>query len=112
MFFVTLCFRKQYLRSKSKIDLRSKFKDIPTQSHGLFEKTFLNVLECHAIEKKKSIQANHKPYVTKAMRNAIMKRSELATKFRAEPTDFNKKAFKKQKNFCKRLYKKEREKYY
>ena len=46
------------------------------------------------------------------MRTAIMKRSELATKFRAEPTDFNKKAFKKQRNFFDRLYKKERKKYY
>ena len=46
------------------------------------------------------------------MRKAIMKRSELATKFRNRPTDDNKKAFKKQKNFCNRLYKKERRKYY
>ena len=41
-----------------------------------------------------------------------MKRSKLATKFRAEPTDFNKKAFEKQKIFCNRLYKRERKKYY
>ena len=46
------------------------------------------------------------------MKTAIMKRSELATKCGAEPTDFSKKAFKKQKNFCNRLYKKERKKYY
>ena len=74
----------------------------------MFEKTFLDVLDDHAPEKKKSIRANHKPYVTKVMRTAIMKRSELATRFRAEPTDFNKKAFKKQRNFCNRLYEKER----
>ena len=30
-----------------------------------------------------------------------MKRSELATKFRAEPNDLNKKVIKKQRNFCK-----------
>ena len=29
----------------------------------------------------------------------INKRSELSTKFRAGPTDFDKKAFKKQRNF-------------
>ena len=44
----------------------------------------------------------------KAMRTAIMKRSELITKLKAEPTDLNKKAFKKQKKFCNSLYKKER----
>ena len=46
------------------------------------------------------------------MRKAIMKRSELATKYRTRPTEENKKAFKKQRNFCNRLYKKERQKYY
>ena len=46
------------------------------------------------------------------MRKAIMKRSELATKYRTRPTEEYKKAFKKQKNFCNRLYKKERKKYY
>ena len=46
------------------------------------------------------------------MRKAIMKRSKLAIKFSNRPTDDNKKAFRKQKNFCNRLYKKERRKYY
>ena len=41
-----------------------------------------------------------------------MKRSELATKYRAQPTEENQKAFKKQRNFCNRLYKKERRKFY
>ena len=36
----------------------------------------------------------------------------MQQKFRTELTDFNKKAFEKQKNFGNRLYKKEREKYY
>ena len=56
--------------------------------------------------------ANGKPYVIKAIREAIMKRSELATKYRARPNEENQKAFKKQRNFCNRLYKKERKKYY
>ena len=33
------------------------------------------------------------------MRKAIMKRSELATKYRTRPTEENKQAFKKQKTF-------------
>ena len=41
------------------------------------------------------------------MRKAIMKRSELATKYCTRPAEENKKAFEKQ-----RLYKKERQKYY
>ena len=41
-----------------------------------------------------------------------MKRSELATKYRSKPTVENQRAFKKQRNFCNRLYKKERKRYY
>ena len=56
--------------------------------------------------KKKILRANEKPYVTKAMRKAIMKRSELATKYRRNPTEDNLRAWKKHKNFCSNLYKK------
>ena len=77
-----------------------------------FEDIFEKVLNRHALEKKKVLRANGKPFVTKAIRKAIMKRSELATKYRARPNEENQKAFKKQRNFCNRLYKKERKKYY
>ena len=40
--------------------------------------------------------------MTKALRKAIMRRSELESKAR----------FKKQKKFCSKLYKKERKKFY
>ena len=46
------------------------------------------------------------------MRKAIMKRSELVTKYRKNPTDENLKAWKKQKNYCSNLYKRERKNYY
>ena len=46
------------------------------------------------------------------MRTAIMKRSELATKFRVEPTDFDRKVFKKQRKFCNSLLKKRKKKPY
>ena len=41
-----------------------------------------------------------------------MKRSELATKYRRNPTEDNLRAWKKHKNFCSNLYKKERKTYY
>ena len=72
-----------------------------------FEDIFEKVLNRHALEKKKVLRANGKPYVTKAIRKAIMKRSELATKYRARPNEENQKAYKKQRNFCNRQYKKE-----
>ena len=42
-----------------------------------FEQIFLEILNIHAPIKKKLLRANHVPYMTKALRKAIMKRSEL-----------------------------------
>ena len=42
-----------------------------------FEKMFLEILNIQAPIKKKLMRANHVPYMTKALRRAIMKRSEL-----------------------------------
>ena len=80
--------------------------------YGVYERIFLSVLDEHAPLKKKTIRANHAPYLTKPLRKAIMKRSELKTKYYKYPSDSNLKNFKKQRNFCSRLYKKERKKYY
>ena len=103
---------KNLNREDFRNELRSNLDKMQPKTYGTFENTFFKVLDKHAPEKTKFVRANHKPYVTKAMRVAIMKRSELATKFRKEPTETNKKAFRKQRNFCNRLYKRERKKYY
>ena len=62
--------------------------------------------------KSKKQRANHKSYMTKALRKAIMKRSELATKYHKTKSieDYNN--YKKQRNFCSKLYKKERKRFY
>ena len=48
------------------------------------------------------------PYMTKALRKAIMERSELENKHVKNKTNENLKSYKKQRNFCSKLYKKER----
>ena len=77
-----------------------------------FEITFLRVLEEHAPMKKKVLRANDKPYMTKALRKAIMRRSTLKSKYLKNKSNDNHKAFKKQKNYTKRLAKRERVKYF
>ena len=42
----------------------------------------------------------------------MMNRSQLETKYRKQPTDINSERYRRQKNFCSKLYKKERKKYY
>ena len=77
-----------------------------------FDKTFIETLNKHAPLKKKLVRANQPPYMTKALRKAIMRRYELETKYFKLKTNDTLKTYKKQKNYCSRLYKKERKKFF
>ena len=61
--------------------------------------------------KMKSVRANQAPYMTKALRKAIMIRSSLKNILHKNFTPNNSMAYKKQRNYCSRLYKKERKKF-
>ena len=77
-----------------------------------FQTIYLKVLDIHAPMKMKSVRANQVPYMTKPLRKAIMIRSSLKNKLYKNLTPNNSMAYKKQRNYCSRLYKKEREKYF
>ena len=70
------------------------------------------MLNKHALLRKKFLRANHAPYITKTLRKAIMRRSQLETKYLKTKTRTDLKLYKKHKNFCSKLYKSERRKYY
>ena len=77
-----------------------------------FQEIFLMVLDRHAPMKKKFVRANQVPYMTKSLRKAIMNRSRLENKYYKTFSIEDKGNYKRQKNYCIRLYKKERKKYY
>ena len=58
--------------------------------------------------KKKIVRANEVPYMTKIQRKAIANRSRLENRYFKLKTDVSKKAYRKQSNYCSRLYKKEK----
>ena len=98
---------------------RTKFKNNLNEnlSKGIsnyesFETTFIEVLNKHAPLRKKLLRANHAPYITKTLRKMIMCRSQLETKYLKTKTQTNLKPYKKHKNFCSKLYKRERRKCY
>ena len=93
---------KQFDMNKFKNDVREKLQSV--NNYETFESEFLNVLNINAPLKKKVIRANHVPYMTKSLRKAIMKRSQLESKYLRNSTVENMKIYKKQKNFCSRLY--------
>lgn len=61
-------------------------------------------LNRYAAMKKKFFRANGVPYMPKALRKAIIKRSGLKSKYNKNRRQSNIN-FKKQKNFCSKLYK-------
>ena len=68
-------------------------------------------MDKHAPVKKKVVRANDKPFMTKALRRAIMVRSSLRNKFLKYKTPDLDRAFKKQKNYTNKLLKKEKKRY-
>ena len=105
---------KKFDKEKFREDLKNEL-NLETENstkYQLFEKTFLEVLERHAPLKRKNLRANEVPYMTKALRKAIATRSRLENRFHRLKTSDSMKAFRKQRNYCSRLYKKERKRFY
>ena len=57
----------------------------------------------HAPTQTKVIKGNQAPYIIKAYRKAVMRRSELKTKYLKNSTLQNLNKFRKQKDFCSKL---------
>ena len=93
-------------------DLQYALEKHIISSYKDFENIFLAILEKHAPTKKKKIRANQAPYMTKALKKAMIKRSELETKYHKYKNSDALKAFKRQKNYVSRLYKKERKRFF
>ena len=86
--------------------MKNAFAHEKKESCIKFGEVFMTVLNRHAPLKKKILRANHSSYMSKTLRKAIMRRSYLDKKYLQ--TDESLTDYKKQKNYCGRLYKKEK----
>ena len=78
-------------------ELRGRLSTELVDNYSSLENVFIDVLNRHALIKNKVIRTNHARYVTKALRKAIMKRSQLEKiYFKKRTKEFFKK-YKKQK---------------
>ena len=75
-----------------------------------FETVFTTVLNRHTPLKKKILRANDSSCMSKMLRKAIMRTYYLEQNY-LRKTDHYLRAYTKQKNYCSRLYKKERKKF-
>ena len=105
---------KHFDQNKFRDELGQKLLLLCNSDKGYdqFEIVILNILNKHAPLKKKVVRANEVPYMTKALRKAIANRSRLENRYYREKTDVSRIAYKKQKNYCSRLYKRERKRFY
>ena len=87
----------KFIENDLQRDLSKKMERKEIHKYDPFEHAFLDAINTHAPHKKKVVRENQKPYVTKKLRKAIMKRSFLENKFYRFPTAENCGAFKKQK---------------
>ena len=94
-----------------KTDLKTAFSS-GCSTYQEFENLFLSTLNLHAPFKKKFIRSNHAPYMTKSLRKAIMRRSQLLTKYHKSKDKSDHAIYKKQRNFVSKMYKKEKKSFY
>ena len=83
-----------------RLELREALNNIDSLEYENFEEKFLSLLNLHAPMKQKVVHANHKPYITKALRKAVMKRSELETKYYKSKTELDYRKFKNNETFA------------
>ena len=86
--------------------------DIDNISYGEFMKCVTEVLDRCAPKKQKYIRANHSPFVTKELRKAIMKRSNLRNTYLNVKSEESWIAYKKQRNKCVYLVKNAKRSYF
>ena len=68
---------------------------------------FMQVLNDLA-PKKQEVGGNTQPFMNTVLSKAFMHRSKLKNNYNKDPTDINKSMYKKQRNFCVNLLRKEK----
>ena len=93
-------------------DLKLAFTDTDIPICEKFDKKIKNLLGHHASLKKKILRGENAPYVTKKLRKSIVKNLRLKKVRWKTLTKKCLKAYKKQKNYMRRLHKKERKMFF
>ena len=93
-------------------DLTHELQNIKNSSYSQFEKSFLTVLDNHVPLKKRQPNFNHSPFMTKALRKAVMTRSRHKNIYNKKRYYDNWNKYKKQTNFCIKFPRKTKEDYF
>ena len=96
------------------IELKEKLENVHPDNicYDTFEGIFMDILNKNAKVKNKYIRANNAPFMTRKLSKAIMNRSRLKNRFLKNPNSENELSYKKQRNYCVGLLKKEKKIYF
>ena len=107
-----ITYRTPYETADLEIALKENLGKMDGKNYECFEEAVTCSYDSVSAKKQRTVRANEKPYVTKDMRKAIMLRSQLENRKFKSGKEEDKIAFKRQQNYCNRLYKKERKSFY
>ena len=93
-------------------DLRYQLEIKGSVSIADFQDIFLMVWDAHAPLKKKVVRGNNAPFMNRTLSKAFMTRARLKNISHKYPTQENIEAFKKYRNFCVSLLRKEKKQFY
>ena len=96
-------------RSNMQNALMSVGEDI---SYDIYESIFMTEFNKLAPIKEKYVRANNAPYMNKILSKAIMNRSRLRNNFLKNPNDENREIYKKQRNYCVNLLRRQKKLYF
>ena len=103
---------KRFDQKKFETELKLKLNSQTNLSYSTFQAVFLEILNKIAPVKVKVLRFNNNAFMTKSLRKAIMLRSRLKNNFNKQRSDENWDNYKKQRNFCVKLLRHTKEKYF
>ena len=103
---------KNFDGMKFRDDLRKELQKLECVTVVDFQNIFLTIWNAHAPVKKKVVRGNNAPFMNRTLSKAFMHRAKLKNKSHNFPTEENILAFKKYRNFCVSLLRKEKKKFY
>ena len=97
---------------KFRNEVKRRLENIETLNIEGFTNIFTDVLNMYAPMKRKVLRGNNSPFMNKVLSKEFMYRTRLKNKYHKNPNEANKLLFKKQRNFCVNLLKREKKRYY
>ena len=103
---------KRFDQKKFETELKLKLNSQTNLSYPTFQAVFLEILNKIAPVKVKVLRFNNNAFMTKSLRKAIMLRSRLKNNLNKQRSDENWNNYKKQRNFCVKLLRQTKEKFF